>query len=105
MHQVARETGGRVLGPVELPTVGRNYYRIRAEADGERLRLLLNAATSLVAAVEDSDTLVPAFRAVPRPDLFTAAGLHVAAPADLDALAMKDEAAWRDERAGYLLYD
>lgn len=28
-----------------------------------------------------------------------------AVPADLDALAMKDEAAWRDERADYLLYD
>ncbi len=28
-----------------------------------------------------------------------------AAPGDLDALAAKDEAAWRDERAGYLLYD
>ena len=28
-----------------------------------------------------------------------------AAPGDLDALAAKDEAAWRDERADYLLYD
>jgi hypothetical protein len=28
-----------------------------------------------------------------------------ATPADLDALAVGDEASWREERAGFLLYD
>lgn len=85
-HQVVRETGGRVLGPVEPPSVGRNHYRVRVDIDGRRLRLLLNAAAGLVAVAEDVDphALATVFRTVPRPDLFTAAGLHVAAPADLE---------------------
>lgn len=86
VHHVARETGGHILGVVEPPTVGRNHYRVRVVIDGGRLRLLLNAGASLVAAAEDADphALAPAFRAVPRPDLFTMVGLHVAAPAELE---------------------
>jgi len=66
--------------------VGRNHYRVRVDIDGRRLRLLLNAGPFLVAAAEDTDphALTPAFRAVPRPDLFITAGLNVAAPADLE---------------------
>jgi hypothetical protein len=85
-HQVVREIGGRVLSPVEPPSVGRNHYRVRIDIDGARLRLLLNASAALVAAADDEvpHALALAFRTVPRPDLFTAAGLHVAAPADLE---------------------
>lgn len=86
VHQVARETGGHVLSPVEPPTVGRNHYRVCVDIDDGRLRLLLNAGASLVAATEGADpqALTPAFRVVPRPDLFTVVGLHVAAPAELE---------------------
>ena len=119
VHQAVRAAGGRVLGPVEPPTVGRNHYRVRAEVDGQRLRLLLNAAAALVAAADDTDpdTLTPAFRAVPRPDLFTVAGLHVAAPAgleepltdahltQLDASERQDIAYHRPERVGDALYN
>ncbi|MEJ3745508.1 hypothetical protein WEI85_19730 [Actinomycetes bacterium KLBMP 9797] len=86
VHQAARETGKQVLGAVQLPAVGRNHYLIRVGANSGRLRLLLNAATTLVTAADDTDphALAPAFRAVPRPELFTAVGLHVATPADLE---------------------
>jgi hypothetical protein len=119
VHQAARETGGYVLGSVEPPTVGRNHYRIRADTNGQRLRLLLNAATALVAAADNTDprALAPAFRAVPRPDLFTAVGLQVAAPADLEqpltdahlthlnASERQDIAYHRPERVGDAVYN
>ncbi len=87
VHQIVRETGSLVTAAVEPPAVGRNHYRIRlTTADGARLRLLLNATTLLVAAADDTDPDVATarFRTVPGSDLFTAAGLRVAAPADLE---------------------
>jgi len=86
---MARETGAVITAAVEHPTVGRNHYRIRmTTADGTPLRLLLNATALLVAAADDTDTdteaLTASFQTVPGSDLFTAAGLHVAAPTELE---------------------
>lgn len=88
VHQMARETGGAVVGGAVGPhRAGRDHYRIHVRsADGGRMRLLLHACGRLVAAADDADrdTLVPPFREIPRPDLFERAGLRVADPAELE---------------------
>jgi hypothetical protein len=79
---------GRVLGEVREPGPGWNYYsvRIRTGHDLPHL-LLLNAAARLVACAseEDSRTFGPLhFREVPGPEVFAAAGFHVASRGDLE---------------------
>lgn len=69
------------------PRVGRNYYLLRVQlADGTPLRILLNLAVDVVAAVDDRDPhdLQAAFLDVPCPDLFTLAGIRIAHPAELE---------------------
>jgi hypothetical protein len=119
VHQAVREARGRVVGPIAPPSAGRNYYRARIQlGDGERLQLRLNAVIGLVAAVDDTDALdlVPAFREVPRPDVFVLAGFQVATAsqmgepltnqvAGLTKAELKDIAYHRPPRVGDVIFN
>lgn len=120
VYQAIRETDGRVDGPIMEPTVGRNHYTVRIQfGDGVRLRLMLNAAIGLVAAVDDTapHTPVVAFRDVPRPDVFGLAGFQVATAndmqealtdqqaADLTEAELKDIAYHRPPRIGNVVFN
>lgn len=71
------------------PGPGRNYYHVVVEAaEGERIRVLLNAAVRLVAASRDAD--VPAdgpleFCEVPVPESYENVGFRVARPEELSS--------------------
>jgi hypothetical protein len=87
VHQMVREIGGSVVGCVEPPGPGRNYYRLAAVLPGVgRVWVLLNAAIPLVGCqqrAEPGDLALP-FRDVQRPDLFEVAGLRVATSDELE---------------------
>jgi hypothetical protein len=87
VHQVAREAGGRVVGRVELPGPGRNYYRLAVELpDGGRVWVLLNAAVRLVGCRDQGEPGVLALpiRDVPCANLFELAGFRVAMSDELE---------------------
>jgi hypothetical protein len=105
---MARETGAVITAAVEPPTIGRNHYRISmTTADGVPLRLLLNAAALFVAAADDTapDALTASFQTVPGSDLFTAAGLHVDGPGDLERpLTDSDTTALTQDERTHIAY-
>jgi hypothetical protein len=84
VHRSLREDrlGGRVLDEVKPPGPGWNYYFVRVQyADGDPLRILLNAAVGLVAASRDRGVplLGPLdFCEVPHDQAFRTAGFDVA---------------------------
>jgi hypothetical protein len=82
-----RALGGAVTTSVEVPTVGRNYYRIGVRLrDGEPLSILFNAAALLVAGAEQQEPHMINLRFVdvPSEEAYRRAGLRVATGAELD---------------------
>jgi hypothetical protein len=91
VHEWIRRQPGdaRLIGQLQAPGPGWNYYAVRVQLSPDSvLRLLLNAAIGLVAASEDADVpeLGPlTFRAVPAPEVFESHGFRVATAAQLAA--------------------
>jgi hypothetical protein len=88
-HQVARETGARIIAPVAPPEVAQNYYALPMRFDdGTAHRLMLNVVVGLVGSkyeAPDGVRILDApFRDVPRPDLFMQAGFVVADRAEME---------------------
>jgi len=87
VFEMAREVGGSVVGPVEPPGPGRNYYRLAVELpDGGRRWVLLNAGVRLVGCQQQGEpgALALPFRDVPCSDLFELAGFVVATGDELE---------------------
>src|SRR5215471_14721801 len=87
VHQMAREVGGSVVGRVEPPCPGRNYYRLAVELpEGGRRWVLLNATIRLVSCQEQGQpgALALPFREVQCTDLFELAGFGVATTDELE---------------------
>jgi hypothetical protein len=87
VYQMAREVGGNVVGRVEPPGPGRNFYRLAIELpEGDRAWVLLNAAIPLVGCQQRGEpgALALPFRDVHCAGLFELAGLRVAMSEDLE---------------------
>lgn len=87
VHEVARVSGGRVIGEVAEPGVGRSFYSVPMALGEETVTLLMNPAGRLVACVR-GDRPFPAnasYLDVPGCGSFEAAGFIPARASAMEA--------------------
>ena len=89
---MARATYGSVVGEVEVPDVGRNYYRVAVAYGDDTVTMLMNPAARLVACFEGNRPF-PAnasFLDVPDEAAFVNAGFSCASASEME-MALREK--------------